>query len=59
MVPEQVAGEEDPVFPQVGDLRLGPVGPRRKDELERPVTKREGFPVLDDRELIQGGGAGQ
>ena len=54
MVPEQVAGEEDPVFPQVGDLRLGPVGPRRKDELEGPVTQRQGFPVLDDPELFRG-----
>jgi hypothetical protein len=36
---EEVAGKEDLILDEVGDLGLGPVRPRRNEELERPVAE--------------------
>jgi len=49
---EKIAGEEDLVFTQMGEHGLGPVHPRRKDELQGAAAQIQRVAVLDQGDCL-------
>ena len=52
MRPEEIAGKEDLVLAQVGDLGFRPVCPGSEEKFKRAVAEREGLFILDDPEPV-------
>ena len=52
---EEIAGEHDPVFFQIGAHGFGPVNPGQENELQRLVAQRDPFPILylNERTFIE------